>query len=42
MSNEPKLPEIVGLYSLISRMRVLSEPRTVLCADKIMLSIIDT
>jgi hypothetical protein len=42
MSNEPKLPEIVGLYSMISRMRVLSEPRTVLCADKIMLSIIDT
>jgi hypothetical protein len=36
------LPELVDLYALISRMRVLSEPRTVACADKIMLTIIDT
>jgi hypothetical protein len=42
MSSEPQLPELVDLYALISRMRVLSEPRTVACADKIMLSIIDT
>jgi hypothetical protein len=42
MSNDPKLPEIVDLYSMISRMRVLSQPRTVSCADKVMLSIIDT
>jgi hypothetical protein len=27
---------------MISRMRVLSPPRTVACADKIMLAIIDT
>jgi hypothetical protein len=27
---------------MISRMRVLSRPRTVVCADKIMLAIIDT
>ena len=42
MSSDPQLPELVGLYSLISRMRVLSEPRTVECADKLMLTIIDT
>ncbi len=42
MSSEPQLPELVGLYSIISRMRVLSEPRTVACADKIMLTITDT
>ena len=32
VSSEPRLPELVGLYALISRMRVLSEPRTVACA----------
>jgi hypothetical protein len=42
VSSEPQLPELVGLYALISRMRVVSEPRTVACADKVMLSIIDT
>jgi len=42
MSSEPQLPELVTLYALISRMRVLSSPRTVACADKIMLTIIDT
>jgi len=42
VSTEPQLPELVNLYSMISRMRVLSEPRTVECADKIMLTIIDT
>ena len=42
VSSEPSLPELVGLYSIISQMRVMSEPRTVACADKIMLTIIDT
>jgi len=42
VSSEPQLPELVGLYALISRMRVLSEPHTVGCADKVMLTIIDT
>lgn len=42
VSSEPQLPELVALYALISRMRVLSTPRTVACADKIMLTIIDT
>lgn len=42
VSSEPQLPELVALYALMSRMRVLSAPRTVRCADKIMLTIIDT
>ena len=42
VSSEPQLPELVGLYSMISRMRVLSEPRTIACADRLMLNIIDT
>ncbi len=42
VSSEPKLPDLVDLYSMISRMRVVSTPRTVASADKIMLTIIDT
>jgi hypothetical protein len=42
VSSEPQLPELVALYAMISRMRVLSGPHTVACADKIMLTIIDT
>ena len=41
VSSEPKLPEIIDLYSMISRMRVLSAPRTVASADKVTLTIID-
>lgn len=41
VSSEPKLPELIAPYSLISRMRVLSAPRTVASADKVMLTIID-
>ncbi len=42
VSSEPQLAALVSLYSMISQMRVLSEPRTVACADKLMLTIIDT
>lgn len=42
VSNEPKLPDVVGLYSMISQMRVVSVPRTVACADNVMRAIIDT
>ena len=42
VSSEPQLADLVALYSMISRMRVLSESRTVGCADKIMRTIIDT
>ena len=42
VSSEPQLPELIALYAMISRMRVMSGPRIVACADKIMLAIIDT
>jgi hypothetical protein len=42
VSSEPRVPELVALYSMISQMRVVSAPRTVGCADKIILFIIDT
>lgn len=42
MSNDPQIPELVNLYSMVSRMRVLSSPRTVECANKMMLTIVDT
>jgi len=42
VSSEPQLADLVALYSMISRMRVLSESPTVACADKIMRTIIDT
>ena len=35
VSNEPKIQELVALYAMISRMRVLSFPRTVACAERI-------
>jgi hypothetical protein len=41
VSSEPKLLELSALYSTISRMRVLSAPRAVASADKLMLIIID-
>ena len=41
VSSEPRLPDLIALYSMISRMRVLSAPRTIAAADKVMLSIID-
>lgn len=42
VSSEPQLPELVALYAMISRMRILSAPRIIACADKIMLTIVDT
>jgi len=42
MSNEPQIQELVGLYTMISRMRVMSSPRTVASADEIMHATIDT
>ena len=41
VNNEPQLPALIALYSMISRMRVLAAPRTVASADKVMLTIID-
>jgi hypothetical protein len=35
-SNEPQIQEIVTLYAIINRMRILSSPRIIACADEIM------
>jgi hypothetical protein len=35
MHDEPQVSDLVGLYALISRMRVLSSPRLVVCAERI-------
>jgi len=42
LSSEPQVSELVALYSMISRMRVLSAPRTIACADKLMVTIVET
>jgi len=42
VSNEPQIQELVALYAMISRMRILSSPTIVACADKIMRATIDT
>jgi hypothetical protein len=38
----PKIDELVGIYALISRMRVLWTPRTVQRADQIMIATAET
>jgi hypothetical protein len=35
LSDEPQMPELVALYAMISRMRVVSLPRTVASAEKV-------
>jgi len=42
VNNEPQIQELVALYAMLSRMRVLSFPRTIACAEKIMRATIDT
>jgi len=42
ISSEPKIPELVELHALLSRMRVLCQPETVAAGEKVMSSIIDT
>jgi hypothetical protein len=41
-NNEPKMPEIVDLYAMVNRMRVLGMRKTTASADVVMRSIIDT
>ena len=41
-SDQPKLSNLVGLYALVSRMRVLSSPPVVESADSVVRVIIDT
>jgi hypothetical protein len=40
VSNEPQVQELIALYAMISRMRVLSMPRTVACAEQVMITTI--
>jgi hypothetical protein len=42
VNSEPKMPEIVDLYALVSRLRVLNMPRSVACAEIVMRSIVET
>ncbi len=42
VNNEPKMPELIDLYAMVSRMRVLAMPRSVACADVVMASILET
>ena len=42
ISSEPKIPELVELYALLSRMRVLCQPETVAAGERVMNSITDT
>ncbi len=41
-SSEPKIPELLELYALLSRMRVLCRPETVAASEKLMRLILDT
>ena len=42
LTNEPQMQDLVGLYSMISRMRVLSSTRTVACAQGVVEATVDT
>jgi len=42
VSSDPPIEELVALYAMVSRMRVLSFPQTVACAEKIMRETIET
>jgi hypothetical protein len=42
ISSEPPIQELIALYAMISRMRALSSPRIVACADKVMVTTIGT
>ena len=39
--NEPKIEELIALYAMISRMRVMSSPRIVACAERVLLETTD-
>ena len=42
INSDPNMPELIDLYAMISRMRVLSMPKTVACGDIVMQSIVET
>jgi hypothetical protein len=39
--NEPKIEELIALYAMISRMRVLSSPNIIACAEQVLLKTTD-
>src|SRR5258707_9731547 len=42
LSDEPQMQELVALYAMISRMRVVFLSRTLACAEKVVDTTIDT
>jgi hypothetical protein len=42
LTNEPQMQDLVALYAMVSRMRVLSPARTVACAQRVMEATVDT
>jgi hypothetical protein len=42
INSEPKMPELVDLYAMVSRMRVLGMTKATACADIVMRSIVET
>jgi hypothetical protein len=42
VSSEPQIQDLVALYAMVSRMRVMSSPQTNNCADNIMRTTIET
>jgi hypothetical protein len=42
INSEPKMPELVDLNAMVSRMRVLGLSKTTACADVVMHSIVET
>jgi hypothetical protein len=41
VNSEPQMQDLVNLYAMISRMRVLAMPKTVTCAENLVRAIID-
>jgi hypothetical protein len=42
LTNEPKVDKLVSLYALVSKMRVLLPLQIVDCADRVMVTIVET
>jgi hypothetical protein len=42
LTNEPKVDKLVSLYALVGRMRVLLPSQIVDCADRVMVTIVET
>jgi hypothetical protein len=42
INSDPKMPELVDLYAMVSRMRALGMSKTTACADIVMRSIVET